>query len=275
MENNINDILYFLEVNNGFNYRAYHYEMLERRIFNRIVNTKAENAHNYYKRLTTDPEEPDRLIENFMINVSHFFRDPLCFEVLAKIIIPDLITAKQNRNDNSFRIWSAGCSHGEEAYSLAILLNEYFKREKIRLNIDFFATDFDATVIENAKRGEYPAESIKEVKHGFIEDYFKITDSVFKVQPVLKSMIRFSVYDLLDKHSYAPSESVFGDFDLVLCRNVLIYFNPGFQELIFSKLFKSLASKGILMLGETEAPVTHFKDKFRQISRHCKIFEKK
>jgi chemotaxis methyl-accepting protein methylase len=94
------------------------------------------------------------------------------------------------------------------------------------------------------------------------------------VIPSLKRMIRFSVYDLLEKNSHAPSESIFGDFDLVLCRNVLIYFNPEFQELIFGKLHKSLAPKGILMLGEAEAPVAHFKEKFRQVSKFCKIFEK-
>ncbi|MEI6174916.1 MAG: protein-glutamate O-methyltransferase CheR [Bacteroidota bacterium] len=272
---NFIDILEFLHVNRGFNYSAYHMEMLERRITNRITNSRTKDPSAYYQLLTTDPGEPDRLIENFMINVSRFFRDPLSFELLSKIILPDLIKAKQNRNDPALRIWSAGCSDGEEAYSVAMLVNEYFKREKINLHIDFFATDFDAGVISRARQGEYTAENIKEVRHGFFRDYFTGHDGVFTIRPSLKRMIRFSVYDLLDKQSYAPSESVFGDFDLVLCRNVLIYFNPEFQELIFNKLHKSLAPKGILMLGETETPMAHFREKFRQVSKYCKIFEKK
>jgi len=93
MEHSISGILEFLHKNNGCNHSAYHIEMLERRIKNRIVNTKTNNPPNYYKLLTTDPEEPSRLIENFMINVSHFFRDPLCFELLAKTIIPNLVSA--------------------------------------------------------------------------------------------------------------------------------------------------------------------------------------
>jgi chemotaxis methyl-accepting protein methylase len=275
MEQKTTEILEFLYLTKGFNYRAYRIEMLERRIANRILNVKAENENDYYKLLTTSSQEPDRLIENFMINVSHFFRDPLCFELLAKIIIPDLITSKHKSKDNRLRIWSAGCSQGEEPYSLAILIQEYLNREKISLTVDFFATDFDAGVIEIAKRGEYKDESIREVKHGFIKNYFTQNDNLFTVKSNTRSMIRFSVYDMLDDHSYAPSESVFGDFDLVLCRNVLIYFNTEFQEIIFNKLHKSLAPKGILMLGETEAPVTGFKDKFRQISKYCKLFEMK
>jgi len=272
---NFVDILEFLHLNRGFNYSAYHMEMLERRITNRMINSRTNDPSAYYQLLATDPGEPDRLIENFMINVSRFFRDPLSFELLSKLILPDLIKAKQNRNDPALRIWSAGCSCGEEAYSVAMLVNEYLEHEKMSLHIDFFATDFDAGVIGKARQGEYTAENIKEVRYGFFRDYFTGNDGVFTIRPSLKRMIRFSVYDLLDKQSYAPSESVFGDFDLVLCRNVLIYFNPDFQKLIFNKLHKSLAPKGILMLGETEAPVAHFKEKFRQVSKYCKIFEKK
>ena len=87
--------------------------------------------------------------------------------------------------------------------------------------------------------------------------------------------IQFSIYDLLYKNSYAPSESIFGDFDLVLCRNVLIYFNQEFQKLILNKLIKSLAPKGVLMLGESEVLGDSFKEKLRQISKYAKIFEKK
>ena len=272
---NVTDILKFLQETRGFNYPAYHHEMLVRRVNNRIAKSNTNDIRSYYNMLVTDANEPDLLIENFMINVSHFFRDPLCFEVIAKIIIPDLIAAKLKRNDDTLRIWSAGCSAGEEAYSLAILLNEYLEHEKKSLNIDFFATDSDAGIIKQAKRGEFTAECIREVKFGLVDKYFIESDGNYKVKPGLKTGIQFSVYNLLDKHSYAPAVSVFGDFDLVLCRNVLIYFIPEYQELIFSKLHKSLASKGVLMLGETEAPIANYKEKFRQVCSSCKIFEKR
>jgi chemotaxis protein methyltransferase CheR len=268
------NILAFLEEFAGFDYSAYHPAMLERRIQNRILKTRLPTPEEYFGYLQRDPDEPARLIENFMINVSHFFRDPLCFEILAKTVIPGIVQSKQKLGDNTIRIWSAGCSRGEEAYSVAILLDDCLKQEKSSLSVDFFATDFDAGVIELAKKGDYPADSIREVKYGFLEDYFIKNDQGFLVRPSLKSMIRFSVYDLLDKNSYAPSESIFGDFDLVLCRNVLIYFHPEYQERILHKLYKSLKTKGILILGESEVPVADFKGKFRQITRSGKIFEK-
>lgn len=274
MDNIYLKILTYLKTERNFEYNAYHFTMLERRIKNRITQTTAKSPDDYLQYLKNTPDELDKLIDNFMINVSHFFRDPLCFEFVAKCILPNIIDAKIKEKENTLRIWSAGCSKGEEAYSIAIMLKEYIEREKIKLNIDLFATDFDAGAINTANRGIYAAESMKEVKLGFVDKYFTATDGKYTVNPGLKTMIRFSVYDLLDKHSYAPSESIFGDFDLVLCRNVLIYFNQEFQEIIFSKLLKSMKPKGILMLGETEAPISQFKEKFVQKSKFCKIYEK-
>jgi chemotaxis methyl-accepting protein methylase len=274
MGNNITDILEFLHEAKGFKYRAYHVEMLERRINNRIINTESKNIKNYYRLLISDADEATRLVEYFMINVTHFFRDPLCFEMLSKLIIPDLISSKIKLGNDSIRIWSAGCSRGEEAYSVAILINEYLEHAKINLHVDLFATDYDPGAIHLANSGIYTAESLKEIKLGLIKKYFVEMKGSFAVTPELKSMVKFSVYDLLDKRSYAPSESIFGNFDLILCRNVLIYFNQEFQEFILSKLHKSLAAKGVLMLGESEVPVLLYKEKFSPLTRHCKIYRK-
>jgi chemotaxis methyl-accepting protein methylase len=248
--------------------------MLERRIKNRIVKTNTDNVHNYYSFLTTIPDEPKRLTENFMINVSNFFRDPLCFELLARIFIPDLVKEKQKLNDDTLRVWSAGCSQGEEAYSLAILINEFREHEKLDLNLDLFATDYDEKAIESAQNGTYSPGSMKEVKLGLVEKYFVVKDGKYTVIPELKSMVHFSVYDLLQKNSHAPSESIFGDFDLILCRNVLIYFNLDFQEQIINRLHKSLAANGILVLGESEVLLPRHTDKFRPQSTYCKFFKK-
>ena len=275
MKNTHLKILEFLKSELNFDYSGYHIAMLERRIQNRIVNVGSTTSEAYFEHLQNNSDEPPRLIKNFKINVSQFFRDPLSFELLAKVIIPDIIAAKQRSHDYSIRIWSAGCSYGEEAYSLAMLFKEYFDKEKVHFNLDFFATDFDSRIIEKARKGLYTSMSMKEMKLGLLNKYFTERGESYAVRPELKEMVQFSTYDLLDKNSYAPSESVYGDFDLILCRNVLIYFNQEFQDLILKKLVRSLASKGILMLGESEVPVAPYREKLRQVSKYCKIFEKK
>ncbi len=274
MDKNINDILEYLQNFNGFDFQAYHIGMLERRINNRIVKTNTGNVHNYYAFLTGNEGEPKSLTENFMINVSHFFRDPLCFELLARVFIPDLIKEKQKLNDDTLRFWSAGCSYGEEAYSLAILVKEYCEHEKLNFHLNLFATDFDERAIKSVEAGTYQAGSLKEVKLGLVGRYFIEHEGKYTVRPELKSMVQFSVYDLLQKRSHAPSESIFGNFDLILCRNVLIYFNLEYQEEIISKLHKSLAVNGMLVLGESEVLLPRHANKFRPLSANCKFFKK-
>lgn len=273
MEEISRNILEYLKKHKNFDYTAYHSEMLERRIQNRIMHTFTNSPQEYYQYLQNQPKEAALLIDNFMINVSHFFRDSLCFEFLAHQVLPQLIEKKQSTGDKNLRIWSAGCSHGEEPYSMAIVLNEILKSAKYNFNINFFATDFDAEAIKQARQGIYTIESLKEIKVAYFQKYFKHNDEKYEIAPEIKEMIQFSEYDLLDEKSYAPSESVFGDFDLVLCRNVLIYFNQDYQDKIFAKLNKALTKGGILILGEAEVPINKYKERFRKISRYCKIYE--
>ncbi|HAG15098.1 MAG TPA: chemotaxis protein CheR [Bacteroidales bacterium] len=267
-------ILDYLKQERNFDYAAYHIELLKRRIENRIVRIGAGSPENYYSILKTKFFEPDLLIENFMINVSYFFRNALCFELVNKNIIPELIRKKQNSKDRTIRIWSAGCANGEEAYSLAILFADQLKKEKSTLNTRIFATDFDSSAIGKAKQAIFSSESIKNVKHHQLQNYFTEKDGKYFLNSEIKEMVQFSIYDLLDKNSHAPRESIFGDFDLIVCRNVLIYFNPDFQEIIFSKLYKSLSHNGILMLGEAEVPLNSFRAKFEMSTKYCKIFKK-
>jgi len=269
------EILNILKDERNFDFYAYNPGMLERRIQNRIIRSGAKSPQKYLTLLKTDPAEPTHLIENFMINVSRFFRDPLSFEFLAKLLPPASFSAKLKRGDRSFRIWSAGCSHGEEPYSVAILLKEWMQHEKLALNVELFATDYDAIALAKARLGVFPADSIVDMKHGLVERYFRQNaNGFFEVAPEIKAMVQFSEYDLLDHNSYVPSDSIFGEFDLVLCRNVLIYFNKEYQEFIFAKLHRALAIQGMLVLGESEIPFAQFGKKFRCECEHCKIYEK-
>ena len=269
------EILTILKERENFDFEAYKKPMLVRRINNRIIQTYAESPEKYIEFLKHDNNESKELLNNFMINVSHFFRDPMLSEFLKSYVIPELVTQTNLTGQNTLRIWSAGCSRGEEAYTLAILLHEFFEKETKKISIDFFATDYDNTALNSAQNGRYTIESLGETKSKYIQKYFTQSEGKYEICSTIKSMVKFSEYNLIDKNSYVPSESIFGNFDLVLCRNVLIYFNENYQKLIFDKLYKSLSPNKILVLGEAEVPPQSFKEKFQRINDYCKIYRKK
>lgn len=269
------EILNVLLTQHNFDFEAYKFPMLVRRIDNRIIQTNMETPKKYLQYLTRNTKEHKKLLNNFLINVSHFYRNSLMFEYLKAHVIPDLISHIKQTRQNSVRIWSAGCSRGEEAYTLAILLHEYCKKEAPTICIDFFATDYDEEAIVQARKGVYNFESIKEMKLKYLDKYFTQSGDKYEISATIKSMVKFSTYNLLDKNSYVPSESIFGNFDMVLCRNVLIYFNEDYQKIIFDKLYKSLSPNKILILGEAEIPMKEFKNKFYRLNSCCNIYKKK
>lgn len=270
-----NDILHFLEAKEDFNSEAYKSSMLVRRIDNRILKTNMKTPEEYFPYLSTSIEEPKKLLNNFLINVSHFYRNPLVFEYLKSQVLPNLISQIKKTGQNSIRIWSAGCSHGEEAYTLAIILHEYCKKVAPEICIDFFATDVDDKALLKAQKGKYDYDCIKEMKIKYLDKYFIRSGGKYEISETIKSMVRFSNYNLLNGNNYVPSESIFGNFDIILCRNVLIYFNEDYQKTIFSKLYKALSPNKFLVLGEAEGTINEYKHKFYRINNCCKIYRKR
>ncbi len=270
----VDAIVNFLKEQRGFDFTGYRTSMLERRVQKRIYITNSRNSDDYLEYLYHHPDELDNLIDVFTINVSSFFRNPLYFEYISKIIIPELFLSKAKENDNSLRIWSAGCSFGEEPYSMAIIINEVLRKEKIPIKPNIFATDIDKEALKHASEGNYNFSCIEEVKCGIFNKYFTKKGRQFIISQEIKKMVQFSLYNLLDKNSFVPPDSIFGGFDIVLCRNVLIYFDLDYQKIIFNKLYRSLNQNGYLILGEAEVPVEGFKHKFRRENRCCKIYRK-
>lgn len=267
------EILQLLKNNSGFEFEAYKSSMLVRRIENRMNRINCTDPKMYIELLEVSSEEKQSLIDNFMINVSHFFRNPLVFEFINKQIIPEIFV-NESEPQKSMRIWSAGCSNGEEPYSLAILLHEFFEHEKINPELHFFATDADEEILKNAQKGIYSANKLDEMKFRMVNKYFKKKGDSFHISDEIKSFVSFSHDNLLDKTNYAPKESIFGGFDLILCRNVLIYFNTAYQNIIFEKFYKSLAPNRWVVLGESESIPSKFKDKFIQVNNCCKVFRR-
>ena len=270
----LQNIINFLHVNRGLDFSGYRTAMLNRRIRKRVLATNLTNLNEYKNYLEQNNSELDMLIDVLTINVSRFFRDTFSFEYFASMILPKLIIEKKNSKDRSVRIWSAGCASGEEPYSIAMLIKEIFKNEKLKLNTTIFATDIDKKVLEFANEGVYSSESIKNIRHSLLDKYFLTIGKVFKLRSSIKKMVQFSEFDMINTKSIVPPESIYGDFDIVLCRNLLIYFESDFQEVIFNKLYQSLNINGVLFLGDAEIPLGKYKNKFTKISKYHKIYRK-
>ena len=267
-------ILQYLNENRGFDFSGYRISMVERRIQQRFPSLKCESYHDYLHYLKENPDEFDHLIDALTINVSRFFRDTLTFEYIADRILPAIVYEKKKAADNSIRVWSAGCAKGEEPFSIAILIRELVEKEALKIDTRIFATDIDSKILEKAQKEAYPFDSIKSMKYRLLKKYFASEGEAFQLLPVIRNLVSFSAYDILDKKSYAPPESIFGSFDMVFCRNVLIYFDTEHQDKIFEKLYRSLAQNGYLILGEAEIPSTKYQRHFRKVNECCHIYQK-
>lgn len=274
MNDELTYILTYLKETRGFDFSGCRGAMVARRVKHRFAPTACGDIGEYIRYLKETPGEIDHLINALTINVSRFFRDPLTFEYIAERLLPTLVYEKQKGADSALRLWSAGCSMGEEPYSVAILIREFADREGLTCDVAIFATDIDSRILAKAQEACYPPESVAAVKYGLLTKYFEQMGARFQLVPSIRQMVLFSAYDLLHKRSYCPPESIFGGFDLVLCRNVLIYFNADWQGLIFDKLHRSLAKGGFLVLGEAEMPPAAFRHRFIRSSDCCHVYRK-
>ena len=270
----LKSIIDYLKKNRGVDFSGYRPSMIERRVRQRLAALKCEDYNEYFCRMQENDAELDRLIDVLTINVSRFFRNTLSFEYFTDKVLSVIVQQKADAGDRSLRIWSTACSTGEEPYSVAIIINEFLKKEKMDLKLNIFATDIDDSALKSAKKGVYRLESVENIKYRLLRRYFTADGEFFKLGSEIKDLVMFTHYDMLDGRRYVPSESVFGNFDIVLCCNLLIYFDATHQERIFGKLHHALADDGCLILGEAEAPTGKYQRRFRRINDCCHIYRK-
>ncbi len=259
----------------NIDFSGYRRAMLTRRIEARMVKVGVNGYKEYLNRLRSDEAESERLISEIGINVSSFFRNPLVFEIISHNLLPDIIEKKGREESRELRVWSAGCAAGEEAFSLAILIHQVLKksgRERCPL---IFATDIDSVALNRAAKGVFPRESLENTRLALFNSYFKPQNNQYAVHSMIKEMVRFSYEDLTSPRTSVPTESIFGDFDLVLCRNVLIYLVEEQQSLVFSKLYRSLAAGGYLVLGESESLNDNLRARLSIVDRKNRIYQKR
>lgn len=220
---------------------AYKEKQMKRRIDTLISKSGVKGYNEYVDLIKKDKEKYDEFVNYLTINVSEFYRNPDQWEILEKSILPDLF----DRFGKPLKIWSAACSTGDEPYSLVMLLSKFMPLDKIEI----IATDIDLQVIEKAKAGLYTDKSLKALPKEFIEKYFeKINDRTYAISDEIKSRVKFKQHNLL-KDEYP------NNCDLIVCRNVMIYFTEEAKVDIYKNFYKALKPGGILFVGSTEQMV--------------------
>jgi two-component system CheB/CheR fusion protein len=241
-------LLLYLKQTRGFDFTAYKRTSLMRRVTVRMQTVGAVGFANYQDYLEVVPEEFTRLFNTILINVTTFFRDPPVWEYLSAHVLPDLGGAADLAEP--LRVWSAGCASGEEAYSMAMLLAERFGLDQFRDRVKIYATDVDDEALNEARQAAYPERALENVAPELVARYFDRHEDRYTVSKDLRRSVIFGRHDLIQD---APISRV----DLILCRNVLMYFNAEAQGRIVSRFHFALAPDGVLCLGKAETLLSH------------------
>jgi len=251
----------------GYDFRDYARASVKRRILHRLSLSGLNSLSEMQHALLYDVEFFETLLRDLSINVSEMFRDPSFYQALREEVIPILKTYP------FIKIWHAGCSTGEEAYSMAILLQEEGLYERTQL----YATDFNDVVLQKAKEGIYPVETVKEYtlnyqksggRNSFVNYYSAKHDRIIMKRSLKKNIV-FANHNLV-------TDGVFGEMNLILCRNVLIYFTKDLQNRVLALFYDSLCHHGLLCLGSKEnIRFSAYADHFEDVVRDEKIYRKR
>ncbi len=260
----LSEILDLLIARTGHDFRPYKPGTLQRRIERRMALAAIDRGDigRYLDLLESDAKEIDLLVQDMLINVTSFFRDPAVFDSLAEKIVPDLV--RRHSRDNPLRIWSVGCSSGEEAYSLAILLHEQVAAARQSARLQIFASDIDPDAIAIAREGLYPDSIAADVTPERLARYFTKEDHGYRILQEIRATVVFTVQDVL-------SDPPFSRLDLISCRNLLIYLRPEAQEKIFALFHFALREGGFLLLGGSES-VGSDDDRFEMMSKPERVY---
>lgn len=249
----------------GHDFSHYKQSTIQRRIERRLAVHQISNLTNYISYIQKNPIEVEALFNDLVIGVTGFFRDPEAYHALEQKVLLKLLKGK-TRNE-SLRCWVVGCSTGEEAYSLAIIISELIERLKINLNVQIFATDIDETAIEVARKGVYPDGIATDVSKERLSRFFTKNDGFFQIRKQIRDMVVFSIQSII-------KDPPFSRLDLASCRNLMIYMDAALQKKIIPLFHYALNPGGNLFLGTSES-IGEFTDFFQPISSKWKVFRRK
>ena len=262
-ESGFKKIIQLIRVKKGTDFTYYKQTTVRRRILRRMALNKLNDLLIYFDKLTENREDLDILYQDLLIPVSEFFRDPATFDYLAGSVIPEIINSKSSLDP--IRMWVAGCSTGQEAYSLAICLKEQMGQDTNRVQI--FASDISEPAITAARAGIYTKSDVAEVSPRRLSEFFTKINGSYHINQSIRDICVFAVHNFL-------KDPPFGKQDLISCRNVMIYMEPFLQRKVFATFHYALNPKAYLLLGKSEN-VTLVSDLFSGFSKSDKIFRKK
>jgi two-component system CheB/CheR fusion protein len=258
-------IFAFVRRATGVDFTHYKHSTIRRRIGRRLSLHKIENLQAYADYLEAHPEEVKALFDDILIHVTGFFRDPEAYEVLKTRILPKYLETFDP--GGSFRVWVPGCSSGEEAYSIAIVLFELVDKAKVRPTLQIFASDISETSLQKARTAIYPDSIAKDVSKERLRRFFEKVENGYRVAKWIREACLFSRHDL-------TADPPFAKIDLISCRNVLIYLGSELQKRIVPILHYSLKPGGIFWLGRSES-IAEFSNLFALQDRANKFYLKK
>lgn len=258
----VGDILKLLQVHSGNDFAGYKRATVLRRLSRRMQINQVSSLKDYLALLTDNEPELQALFEDLLITVTRFFRDPDCWKALDREAITKIVT--QGRANDPIRIWTAGCATGEEAYSVAMLVSDCLRREKVSRDLTVFATDVDEKAINVARHGRYPAGIIADVTAARLKRYFHTEDDNYVVSEAIRDRVIFAVHNLFQ-------DPPFRHLDLIICRNLLIYVNAPLQrqaQQVFRYALRQ--SHGYLFTGPAEVANREW---FETLDQKCRIYK--
>tara|TARA_R100000935_G_C2839051_1_gene169936 strand:- start:1586 stop:5227 length:3642 start_codon:yes stop_codon:yes gene_type:complete len=259
----LSKILILINETTDVDFTEYKHSTLARRVARRVNVCKCESLAKYYELLKTHPEEIPILSREFLIGVTKFFRDLPVWELMESKVLREIIQSKNN--GDKLKVWDVACSSGEEAYSLAMHISEELERQDKNLQVKIFATDISPEHLKIGGQGIYSESIVADIEPALLQKYFITKNNGYQVVEKLRDMIIFSHHNII-------KNPPFHNMDLVLCRNMLIYFQPSIQKRALNVLHYSLTENGYLVLGTSESISSH-SENFEIVNRKWKIYK--
>lgn len=261
-EGGFNQLIERIYQDRGLDFSQYHRSLLKRRVALRLRANKLNSYTEYLTVLAENPYEYEKLFEVLTINVSEFFRDKHVWDGIEKLLRRLLVHVIQHQMP--LKIWSAGCANGEEPYSLAILIKEINASKPIEI----YGTDIDADSVSTARRGIYQKNKLKNVAKPLLEKYFvPLENDQYILKDEIKKMVHFKRHDLIN-------DIILPEVDILICRNVFIYFTKPLQEQILNKFYHALKEKGYLIIGQSESILSEARLIFKDVDLVSRIYQK-
>ena len=248
----------------GHDFSHYKQSTMRRRLARRMSIVGAHTPQDYLQKLINNSGEANRLFHDILINVTSFFRDPQTFETVRQVALPRILHGRAP--DDEIRIWVPGCSTGQEAYSIAMLVQEELSRTAIAPKVIIFATDIDKNAIQVAREGIFPSTIASEIPIHLLEHYFTSSPNGYTVNTSIREMVRLSLHSV-------TKDPPFSKLDLICCRNLLIYFDERMQEQAIQVFRYALKPEGYLFLGSSEG-LGKLADKFITVSASDRLYQR-